>query len=231
MARLMSWVASRMEPARLLERLTLRATGEVAASPAEAPLCGVTLESGWSVVFAHGDLRFVNRAWLEDASFDDELVAVAIDERTWVSQAVCYAHSQLKWAVVHDGSVGRTHALLEGAAPRQAHELVAAARANKKPFVDHVFAVPELLFDTLANAKALGAERYGILAATEVPWRAFRHADGRAWAARVTASGYELRIEVEGDEPMVKARASGRPFRDVEALIAEQVADGFSAAS
>jgi hypothetical protein len=71
--------------------------------------------------------------------------------------------------------------------------------------------------------------RFETLVAAEQPWRAFHHPDGRVWAIRPGGSGYQLRIGAPDDDPIVKERASVRSLRDVEALIAEQLADGFSA--
>ena len=59
-------------------------------------------------------------------------------------------------------------------------------------------------------------------------WRTFLHADGRRWSVRISRGGFELRIELPGEAPLVKRRKTADAASEVEALIAEQRAEGFS---
>lgn len=223
-----SWAGFRAAPERVLAKLQLKRTGELSELP-QAPWCAVMLESGWFVVVANGDFRFVEPSRLEDLSFDCELIGAAIDEQRMVSQATAWRDGLLQWHVTHDGSVNRSHLQIQGAPPGEMYPLAEAARANKKPFVDHMFEVPVALVETLMGFHFGTEHRFETLVAAALPWRSFRHPDGRVWAIRPGGAGYQLRIGAEDDEPLVKERASARPLRDVEALIAEQLADGFAA--
>ncbi|MBS1151019.1 MAG: hypothetical protein H6Q89_2717 [Myxococcaceae bacterium] len=63
-------------------------------------------------------------------------------------------------------------------------------------------------------------------------WRAFAHPDGRAWAVRVGATGFELRIgptDDPNDPPVIRARESKAPEAEAARLIKEQLAEGFLA--
>jgi hypothetical protein len=63
-------------------------------------------------------------------------------------------------------------------------------------------------------------------------WRTFTHPDGRAWAVRTGATGFELRIgraDDANDPPVVRARESKTPDIEVARLIKEQLAEGFVA--
>jgi hypothetical protein len=62
------------------------------------------------------------------------------------------------------------------------------------------------------------------------PWRRFRHADGRGWQLRLAGHDVEIFIEVDDDEPIERRRSFATreaAQRDHEALIREQLADGF----
>jgi|GEM_PF-2516418 hypothetical protein len=227
MGRTSSWVGFRTSPAEALAKLQLAATGEFHELP-EAPLCAVTLESGWFVVVSSADFRFVERARLEDLSLDCELIGTAVDEHAMVSQALAYRNSTLEWSVIHDGSVGRAHLQMEGAPPREVHGMTERARAKRQPGVDHVFGVPVDLVAAVMGFDLSAEHRFETLVPSPAPWRAYRHPDGRVWSIRVGGPGYQLRIGAPDDEPVLKERASTRPLRDLEALIAEQVADGFA---
>lgn len=63
-------------------------------------------------------------------------------------------------------------------------------------------------------------------------WRSYSHTDGRAWAVRVGATGFELRIgrtDDPNDPPVIRARDSKTPDVEVARLIKEQLAEGFTA--
>lgn len=64
-------------------------------------------------------------------------------------------------------------------------------------------------------------------APSQSPWRAFHHPDGRRWAIRAGGKGYLLRLGDPSDDPVIKERPSKSVDADIEALIAEQLADGF----
>jgi hypothetical protein len=217
----------RAQPETVLTKLQLKQKGEFSEVP-EAPLCGVMLDTRWYVVVANGDFRFVEPARLEDLSFDCEVVGGLVDEHSMVSQAVAWRDGQLQWDVTHEGRVNRTHLQVEGAPPHEMFSLAEEARGNKKPFVDHMFEVPPGLLHAWMGFRLEGPHRFETLVAAEQPWRAFHHPDGRLWAIRPGGAGYQLRIGAP-DDPVLKERPSGRALRDVEALIAEQVADGFLA--
>lgn len=229
MGRSSSWAGFHTAPDQALAKLRLKATGEFHELP-EAPLCAVTLASGWFVVVS-SDFRFVERKRLEDLSFDGDVVGTAINETAMVSEVVAYKNGKLDWSVIHDASVGRSHLQMEGAPPREVHALLETARAKRQPGIDHVFGVPIDLVGMVMGFDFSAEHRFETLVPAELPWREFRHADGRVWAIRLGGPGYQLRIGAENDDPVLKERASGQALRDIEALIAEQVADGFTSAS
>jgi hypothetical protein len=227
MGRKMSWVAFRTSPEAALAKLRLAGTGEFHELP-EAPLTAVTLESGWFVVVASGDLRFVEPKTLEDLAFDCELIGAGTDEGGHVSQAQAWRRGEQQWKVIHDGTAGFGHLQLDGAPPREVHALFQEARAKRRPGVDFVFEVPVLLVEAVVGFGFGSEQRFETLTAGLPPWRVFRHADGRVWSIRSGGAGYQLRIGAEDDDPVLKERPSDQPLREVEKLIAEQVADGFS---
>lgn len=57
-------------------------------------------------------------------------------------------------------------------------------------------------------------------------WRVFIHADGRVWSIRPAAGGFQLRLGAPDDDPVFKERKA--TAAELEALIAEQLADGFT---
>ena len=61
-------------------------------------------------------------------------------------------------------------------------------------------------------------------------WRCYVHPDGRHWAVRVTREGYELRlgaVDDPSDPPLLRPRRCEEPEAEVEALLGEQLAEGF----
>jgi hypothetical protein len=60
-----------------------------------------------------------------------------------------------------------------------------------------------------------------------LPWRVFRHPDGRVWAIRPVAAGYQLRLGEPADDPVLKDRPTKTPDAEIARLISEQLADGF----
>ncbi len=223
-----SFVSFRTSPAVALERLQLKPTGEFSEVLAEAPFAGVMLDSGWYLVMAHNDFRFLERPRLEDLSFDCELLVCGLSEKTKTSQAQAWRNGVLEWSVIHEGSVGRGHMQLEGGPPREVHALLETARANRQPVVDHVFEVPLNLVGSVMDFEFGAGHRFETLVPGAPPWREFHHPDGRVWSIRAGGPGYQLRIGAENDDPVLKERSSGRALRDIEGLVAEQQADGFA---
>ncbi|MDP1826287.1 MAG: hypothetical protein Q8L48_23670 [Archangium sp.] len=64
-------------------------------------------------------------------------------------------------------------------------------------------------------------------AASQAPWSVFHHPDGRRWAIRAGGTGYLLRLGDPSDDPVIKERPTKTAAREICALIAEQVSDGF----
>jgi hypothetical protein len=58
------------------------------------------------------------------------------------------------------------------------------------------------------------------------PWQAFRHADGRTWAIRMTQNGYELRLG-DAEDVTVRQRVSQRATSDIAELIWDIEREGF----
>ncbi|MFZ5443198.1 MAG: hypothetical protein ACOZQL_24530 [Myxococcota bacterium] len=230
MGRKTSWIAFRTAPEVALAKLRLKGTGNFTELP-EAPLTAVTLDTGWFVVVASADLRFVEPKLLEDLSFDCELIGAAIDEDGHVSQAQAWRRGEQRWKVIHDGTAKFGHLQLDGAPPGEVHALYQEARAKRRPGVDFVFEVPVLLVEAVMGFGFGGDQKFEALEPGLPPWRVFRHADGRVWSIRPGGPGYQLRIGAEDDDPVLKERSSDQPLREIEKLVAEQLADGFQAAS
>lgn len=57
-------------------------------------------------------------------------------------------------------------------------------------------------------------------------WIEMRHPDGRVWAVREKRTGFELRIG-EGEDAVIRKRASANPGAEVRRLLREQAAEGF----
>ena len=57
-------------------------------------------------------------------------------------------------------------------------------------------------------------------------WIELHHPDGRSWAVRERRTGFELRIG-EGEDAVIRKRASANPSAEVRRLLREQAAEGF----
>jgi hypothetical protein len=98
-----------------------------------------------------------------------------------------------------------------------------------KPVLDAAFPkAPRWLFSALdfVRSFAVPSEVDVLLA-----WRCYVHPDGRHWALRVTREGYELRlgaVDDPSDPPLIRPRRCEEPEAEVEVLIGEQLAEGFT---
>lgn len=113
----------------------------------------------------------------------------------------------------------REDVFVHSAQPRVLHAISISALPNEK----WLYA----LLDALRARRVpdpRGAEliRLATPAAKADDWRVFYHPDGRVWSIRPSTGGFQLRLGAPDDDPVFKERKG-----DMNALIAEQVADGF----
>ena len=85
------------------------------------------------------------------------------------------------------------------------------------------FALLDLLRSRrVADPRGEELERLAKHAQLADDWRVFVHRDGRVWSVRKSSGGFQLRLGAPDDDPVFKERPG-----DPDALIAEQLADGF----
>ena len=141
----LSWVAFQGKtPDEVQTAFGLKPTNDTCIA-AEAPLCGRLLPSGWYIVIADRDLRFIEEA--AHAAFESlsaNAVACGIYEHGSFSSTKAWRAGTLLWSVSHDGSRGGRELEATGAPPDgfDAMREAATARYSTASGVDFMFDVP-----------------------------------------------------------------------------------------